>query len=101
MQQVGLLLAAAVVAVILTKLRSQAAKERKVVMARLTEERAQLGDYSPTAELFREAGVPLISVDQTLSVDEPLPVETVLPAEAALPVEPALAVEQALPVEPA
>ena len=44
-------------AVLVFKLRGDAAKERKAVMARLTAERDERGDYSPTAELFREVGV--------------------------------------------
>ena len=44
-------------AVLVFKLRGDAAKERKAVMARLAAERDERGDYSPTAELFREVGV--------------------------------------------
>ena len=44
-------------AALVFKLRGDAAKERKAVMARLTAERDERGDYSPTAELFREVGV--------------------------------------------
>lgn len=44
-------------AALVFKLRGDAAKERKAVMARLATERAERGDYSPTAELFREVGV--------------------------------------------
>ena len=57
MQQVVFLVVAAVIGVVVFRLRSAAAGERKAVMARIADEREARGDYSPTAELFREAGV--------------------------------------------
>lgn len=57
MQQVVFLVVAIGLGVVVFKLRSDAARERKAVMARLSAERAERGDYSPTAELFREVGV--------------------------------------------
>lgn len=55
MQQIVFLLVASGIGLVVFKLRSDAARERKSVMARLAEERTERGDYSPTAELFREA----------------------------------------------
>lgn len=62
MQQLIFLLLAAGIGLAVFKLRGDAAKERKAVLSRLAEERdLHGGDYSPTAELFREAGVPLVT----------------------------------------
>lgn len=56
MQQVVFLLVAVGLGIVVFKVRGDAARERKAVMARLDSERAERGDYSPTAELFREVG---------------------------------------------
>lgn len=62
MQQLIFLVLAAGIGLAIFKLRGGAAKERKAVMSRLADERdARGGDYSPTAELFREAGVPMVT----------------------------------------
>jgi hypothetical protein len=57
MERVIFLIVAAAIAFAIWRMRSGFARERKTVMARLDAERSERGDYSPTAELFREAGV--------------------------------------------
>lgn len=59
MEKVLILVVLIVVTVLIFKLRGDAAKDRKAVMARLAAEREERGgiDYSPTAELFREIGI--------------------------------------------
>lgn len=54
-----ILIVMAVAVVVAVKVRGDAAKSRKEVLARLATEREERGgiDYSPTAELFREVGV--------------------------------------------
>jgi len=72
MQQVVFLVVAVAVSVVIFKLRGDAARERKAVMARLDAERQERGDYSPTAELFREAGI------NTDTAPPPAPARSVL-----------------------
>ncbi|MFN8053277.1 MAG: hypothetical protein U0Q22_17680 [Acidimicrobiales bacterium] len=88
MQQIVFLFLATCIGVVVFKLRSNAARERKSVMERLATERTERGDYSPTAELFREAGVPTFERLSDLAiapVDTIAPVETVVPVVAAEP----------------
>lgn len=78
METLGLLLLFAAVGVAVVKFRADAARSRKEVLARLSEEREVRGDYSPTAELFREVGVPV-----------PEPILATTPAAALPPPAPA------------
>lgn len=62
MQQLIFLVLAAGIGLAVFKLRGDAAKERKAVLSRLEAERdLHGGNYSPTAELFREVGVPMVT----------------------------------------
>jgi len=76
MQQVIFLVLAAAIGLVIFKVRGDAAKQRKAVMARLASEREERGgvDYSPTAELFREVGVnhdPEAPLPRNVSFPEP------------------------------
>ncbi|MEZ5323073.1 MAG: hypothetical protein R2698_13555 [Microthrixaceae bacterium] len=58
MDKVLLLAALVVSTVVIVRLRASMAADRKETLARLdAERRVQGADYSPTAELFRKAGV--------------------------------------------
>ena len=54
-----LLVVIAIPTVVVLRYRVGARRDRTEVMARLTAERQQFGIVSPTAELFREVGVPV------------------------------------------
>jgi len=54
-----LLILIAVVTAVVMKYRVTARRDRNEVMARLDAERKEFGIVSPTAELFREVGVPV------------------------------------------
>ena len=59
MQTVVVLVLMSGVGIAVFRFRSVAARDRKEVLARLSTEHQERGDYSPTAELFREVGVPV------------------------------------------
>lgn len=59
MQTLVLLVAIVAVAAVTARLRIEATRNRKAVVARLAEEQVTRGELSPTAELFREVGAPL------------------------------------------
>ncbi len=59
MKQIVILAVIVVVGVVIVKLRSDAAGQRKAVLARLANEAPAGPEESPTALLFREVGAPL------------------------------------------
>jgi len=95
-----LLLLFAAIGVAVVKFRADAARSRKEVLARLSEEREVRGDYSPTAELFREVGVPVpepvLATAPAAAPPPPAPVPPAPAPPAAMPHIPTAA-----PLEPA
>lgn len=73
MESVVLVVIVAVVVAAVVKYRSQASKERSEVLARMRTEHEIRGDFSPTAELFREVGAPVGAVAGPSSAGATMP----------------------------
>ena len=73
MESVVLVVIVAVVVAAVVKYRSQASKERSEVLARMRTEHEIRGDFSPTAELFREVGAPVGAVARPSSAGATMP----------------------------
>lgn len=83
-----LLVLIAVVTAVVMKYRVTARRERNEVMARLDAERKEFGVVSPTAELFREVGVPVPPELRAGLVGDVAPVAPSPPTSVAPPLAP-------------